>query len=159
MKTWAGERAFPPDLLRAVLPFRLGTPPLKPRFHGHGFARSISSLRAAQSAHPGHPITVPIRHKPAAWIPCSPSPGRHGRRGLYSVRSADPPPFLHPPTVSLHVAGDVGLPPPRIHQGQVPFTAFRSFRPSPCSLPRSDHAPAPLAGSVKVVLRCRLHLD
>jgi hypothetical protein len=84
----------------------------------HAPKRRLTRLRAARAPPSGPRSVGPIRHKPAAWIPCSPSPGRPCRQGTLfrsALRSPALPPF---PTVSLHAAA-WGKPPPRSCQGQV----------------------------------------
>ncbi len=70
---------------------------------------------------------------------------RIARRTLFRWHpgSAAPPPFPHS---QLARAERVGMPPPRFRQGQVPSSAFRSFRSSPSSLPRSLRTGSPNGG-------------
>ena len=102
---------------------------------------------ARHTAHPSHRTQDAIRHKPAASLRRL----RSSRRPQGdSHRPADFIPlasWVCRPTSLPHSqlarAERVGMPPPRFRQGQVPSSAFRSFRSSPSSLPRSLRTGSP----------------
>ena len=89
-------------------------------------------------------------------------PERQSRRGLYSVGfsgSTAPPPL--PRSIASTRAWRVGdATAPHSIKGKFPPLSFRSFRPAPCSLPRSGSRPGSPGG---VRQGCapvsRLHLD